>query len=96
MPEEQTQAEKSLKIEILEKMTDLATAGFGLVAALAWNDAIKLFFETVFQKTGGIIAQFAYAIIITVIIVIITLKLGKITDLAKKQLVKKGQNDQNS
>lgn len=80
----QTPSPKSLKSEVLEKMTDLATAGFGLVAALAWNEAIKSLFATLFPTAGNIIAQFVYAVIITVIVVIITLKLGKLADLAKK------------
>lgn len=77
---------KSLKIEILEKMSSLATAGFGLVAALAWNDAIKSAFALIFPKTGNLIAQFIYAIIITVIVVFITLRLSKLIDLTKRQL----------
>jgi len=74
----------SLKLEIVQKMTDLATAGFGLVAALAWNDAIKGLFTVIFPQTGSIIAQFVYAALITVIIVLITVKLGKISDFFKK------------
>lgn len=60
---------KDLKLEILEKMSTLVTAGFGLVAALAWNEAIKKLFETIFGKQSGLIAMFGYAIIITVIVV---------------------------
>ena len=75
---------KSLKAEVLDKMTDLATAGFGLVAALAWNDAIKSLFSIIFPQAGNVIAQFVYAVIITALVVFITMKLGKLTDLAKK------------
>ncbi len=92
MSEQKTTEQKSLHIEILEKMTDLATAGFGLVAALAWNDAIKSLFSAIFPQAGNIIAQFIYAAVITVFIVIITLRLGKITDFAKKQLEKDKKN----
>ncbi len=83
------QEKQSLKVEILSKMTDLATAGFGLVAALAWNEAIKSLFEMIFPKAGNVIAQFLYAILITALIVVITLKLGKITEFAKREKVKK-------
>jgi len=90
MPEEiKTSAEtKSLKAEVLDKMTDLATAGFGLVAALAWNDAIRSLFSIIFPQAGNVIAQFVYAIILTVIIVFITIKLGKLANFAKGQLEK--------
>ncbi|OGY50527.1 MAG: hypothetical protein A3B89_01875 [Candidatus Buchananbacteria bacterium RIFCSPHIGHO2_02_FULL_40_13] len=80
----QIQNQKSLKLEILSKMTDLATAGFGLVAALAWNEAISSLFIAIFPQAGNIIAKFVYAVIITVLVVFITMKLGKLTDLAKK------------
>lgn len=96
MSEEKTTEQKSLRIEILEKMTGLATAGFGLVAALAWNDAIKALFSAIFPQAGNIIAQFVYAGIITIIIVIITVKLGKITDFAKQQLKKDKKNSPES
>ncbi|MDO8669726.1 MAG: DUF5654 family protein [Candidatus Buchananbacteria bacterium] len=79
---------KSLKLEVLNKMTDLATAGFGLVAAIAWNDAIKALFMIIFPTTGTVIAQFVYAIIVTIIIVMVTIKLGKLTDVAKKTSLK--------
>jgi len=79
---------KSLKIEILEKMSSLATAGFGLVAALAWNDAIKSLFSLLLPENGNIIAQFIYAGVITIIIVLVTIKLGKLTDVAKKTSLK--------
>ena len=79
---------KSLKLEILDKMSSLATAGFGLVAALAWNDAIKSLFDVILPQTGTIIAQFIYAGVITIIIVLITIKLGKLTDIVKKTSLK--------
>ena len=34
--------EEPLKVIVLDKIAVLVTAAFGLVAALAWNDAIKL------------------------------------------------------
>ncbi len=82
-----------LNYEILQKMSDLATAGFGLVAALAWNEAIKSLFEKIFPKTGGIIAKFIYAAIITAVVVFITIRLGKLVNLAKKRLVGDENND---
>ncbi|MFA6255145.1 MAG: DUF5654 family protein [Patescibacteria group bacterium] len=81
-----TSAEKkSLKIEILEQIAALATSGFGLVAALAWNEAIKALFATFFPEPGGnIFALFIYALFITIIVVIITVQLGRAVNLAKQ------------
>lgn len=79
----------NLKIEILEKVADLATTGFGLVAALAWNDAIKELFTKIFPQPGGsIFAKFGYAVLITVLVVIITVQLGRLINVAKNTLNK--------
>ena len=88
---EEHQEKKDLKLEILEKVSTLATAGFGLVAALAWNDAIKAMFDSLFPAPGdNLAAKFSYALVITILIVIITIQLGRAVNLAKKQL-KKGK-----
>ncbi len=77
---------RRLRLEIIQKMVDLATAGFGLVAALAWNEAINSLFMVLFPKSGNIIAKFLYAGLITALVVLVTLKLGKILDVAKKEI----------
>jgi len=83
-----TQEEKkNLKVEVLEKVSTLATAGFGLVAALAWNDAIKAIFTQLFpQPSDNLTALIGYAVVITVIVVIITIHLGRLVNLAKSKL----------
>jgi len=82
-----SEEKKSLKIEILEQVASLATSGFGLVAALAWNEAIKALFAEFFPQPGGnIFALFIYALLITILVVIITVQLGRAVNLAKKQL----------
>ena len=66
--------------EYLKTMIQLATTAFGLVAALAWNEAIKALFKEIFGTTSGIISLFIYAIIVTIAVVIITGKLGKLAE----------------
>ena len=84
---------KDLKLEILEKMSTLVAAGFGLVAALAWNDAIKKLFEMIFGKQSELIAMFGYAVIVTLIVVFITIKLGKAVNRMKEEISKKENKD---
>ena len=48
----------ALKLELVEKMTTLVAAGFGLVAGLAWNQAIQDLFKLLFPEQGGLIAKF--------------------------------------
>lgn len=77
---------KDLKLEILEKMSTLVTAGFGLVAALAWNEAIKKLFEVIFGKASNLMAMFGYAIIVTVIVVLVTMKIGRAVNRLKGEI----------
>ena len=47
-------------------------AGFGLVAGLAWNEAIKSLIEYLFPiKQNTLLAKFVYAVLITLVIVIL-------------------------
>lgn len=75
---------KKLRQELLKQMVTLSTAGFGLVAALAWNEAIQSFVKEYVDKYisvgSGIISRFIYAIIITIFAVFVTYQLTKITD----------------
>ncbi|OQX71111.1 hypothetical protein B6D52_02665 [Candidatus Parcubacteria bacterium 4484_255] len=62
-----------------EKTITLILGGFGLVAALAWNEAIKSLFEELFEKSGTLISKFVYAILVTIIVVIVSMQLKKIS-----------------
>lgn len=69
-----------MKSEIIDKFTVLITSAFGLVAALSWNDAIKGFMQQLGLEHYG---PWAYAIIVTLLAVIITLILGWLAQRAK-------------
>ena len=60
----------TLKTEVLDKMAALVTAAFGLVAALAWNDAIKAIFKEIFGDANAIGPMLIYASMVTIIAVI--------------------------
>jgi len=66
-----------MKSETLKTMITLATSAFGLVAALAWNSAITELFKKIFGSAQGIIGLFVYAIVVTVIAVMVTTHLGR-------------------
>ncbi|MBV9455088.1 MAG: hypothetical protein JOZ19_13380 [Rubrobacter sp.] len=52
--------------EILNKFSDLITTALGLVAALAWSEAIQQLFRQLFGETGGALAaEFFYAFVVT-------------------------------
>ncbi len=78
----------STRLELIEKMTTLVSAGFGLVAGLAWNEAIQSLFKLWFPEQGSLIAKFLYAIVVTVIVVIVTTRLSRASNKIKEQLSK--------
>ncbi|MBI4135375.1 hypothetical protein HY477_01425 [Candidatus Uhrbacteria bacterium] len=81
----QDQNRKSIKIEIVEKLSTLMAAGFGLVAALAWNDAIQSLFQAIFPSASNVVAKFIYAVLITVLVVLVTTRLARLADRLKKE-----------
>ena len=72
-----------MKKEVIEKIAALITAAFGLVAALAWNDAIKAIFKEIFGTADNITAMLFYAILITIIAVLATIWIGKAAEKSK-------------
>ena len=69
--------EPPMKILVVDKMSALITAAFGLVAALAWNEAIKAIFKEVFGSSETIAPMLAYAITVTVVAVILTILVAR-------------------
>ena len=81
-----------LRAEIQEKTLTYAIAAMGLVAGLAWNDAIKASIDFWFPlKENSLMAKFIYALAITVLVVIFTVYLMKI--LGKKPSDGGGNNN---
>ena len=61
---------------ILQTMITLAAAALGLVAALAWNEAIKALIRKVLGEDDSLAGLFIYAILATAIAVIVLLVLA--------------------
>jgi hypothetical protein len=55
--------------EILDKFSQLITTALGLVAALAWNDAIQTLFQQFLGTVGGALAaKLFYAVLVTSVV----------------------------
>ncbi len=82
-----------LHLAILKQMGTLATSGFGLVAALAWNNVIQELvnnhIKPYLPQGSSLISLLLYAIIITSLAVIVTYNLsriiGRIEDVGKNK-----------
>ena len=72
------------KIMFLETTAALITSAFGLVAALAWNEAIKAAIAMWLSADDEVIGLVIYALIVTVIAVIATLLIAMALAKAKE------------
>ena len=72
-----------MKKDVMEKLAALITAAFGLVAALAWNDTIKTIFKSIFGTADSIAAMLVYAVVVTIIAVVVTIQIAKAAEKSK-------------
>lgn len=73
---------QELPVMIIKNIITLASSGFGVVIALAWNEAIqtlvKSYIDPYLGKNSGLLSMFIYAIIVTVLAVIVSMQLTTI------------------
>lgn len=85
---EKKSLDKKFHIELIRQMLTLATASFGLVAALAWNSLIQEFVNQYIKKwlpgNGGILSLLTYAVLITLLAVFVTYQLSKLLQRVNK------------
>jgi Family of unknown function (DUF5654) len=71
-----------MPLAVIKNMITLATSGFGLVVALAWNEVIKTaveqYIDPILGKAGGLISLFVYATLMTLLAVLVTMQLASL------------------
>lgn len=72
------QAAKAQLQMVLQTVITLASAALGLVAALAWNEAIKAAMKELLGAEDNLAGLFTYAILATVIAIAVVLILARI------------------
>ena len=71
--------------DVLDKFSEFIITALELVAALAWNEAIQQLFTQLYGEAGGAIAaKFGYAVIITLVVIVATISVGRAAERAKK------------
>ena len=78
--------EPPMKILIVDKMSALIAVAFGLVAALAWNEAIKAIFKEIFGTVESIVPMLIYAIVVTIAAVVLTILVARTLSKMKAEL----------
>jgi len=67
--------------EFKHQITTLIFGAFSLVAALAWNDAIRASIDAIYPiAQGGLLAKFIYALLVTAIVVIVSVIVAKLNE----------------
>lgn len=61
-------------------MIALATVAFGLLAAGAWNKFIADLIAIFLKPGSGVLAELVYAILVTIIAIVVIQALGKLAD----------------
>lgn len=69
-----------MPLAIVKNMIALATSGFGVVVALAWNEAIKktviTYIDPFLGEKSGVASLFIYAVIVTLLAVVVTMQMA--------------------
>ena len=79
---------RRVEFEFFRTVSTLIVSAFGLVAALAWNTAITKILEDYFilKPTSSIWSWLVYAIMVTILAVVVTVYLGHIARRLEEQL----------
>jgi hypothetical protein len=87
---------RELPLALVKSMAALATSGFGLVVALAWNEFIKKvveeFINPYLGRGSSTVSLLIYAVIMTILAVVITMQLAtlqKKLELIEERYLKK-------
>lgn len=83
---------KELPAAVVKQMLSLTTSGFGLVAALAWNEVVKEIIESYVKpylpQGSSLVSLLLYALIVTTLAVTVTLQLATLSQRLEAKKVK--------
>lgn len=72
---------KKIRMEARRQTLGYILAALGLVAGLAWNEAIKDAIDQFFKSSSDTLtAKFIYAVIVTIVVVLLSMVLIKLKD----------------
>ncbi len=84
MAKKESKKQTRIHLAILQQIVTLSTSGFGVVAALAWNNVIQELVTTHIKpylpKGSSILSLFIYATIVTILAVVVTIQLSRLIE----------------
>ncbi|MDH4358664.1 MAG: DUF5654 family protein [Candidatus Berkelbacteria bacterium] len=69
---------RELKAETTKTFATLLTSAFGLIAAFAWNDFVRGTINRYIAPGQGLKSQLLYAILVTLLAIVVSFQLGKL------------------
>ena len=78
-----TRLARELNAKFTETLSTLLTTAFGLVAAFAWNEVVKSVISKYIAPGSTILSQLIYALLVTLLAVLISFQLGKLAAIYK-------------
>jgi len=79
-------AAEKFRLQFLQALSSLIIAAFGLVAALAWNEAIKAAVKIVFGTADDLMGMLVYALLVTILAVIATMLITRAVDRSRARI----------
>ena len=64
--------------DVFERVVTLIIAALGLIAALAWDEALRHIFQKIFGGKVTLLEEILYALFITTLAALVSVKLGKL------------------
>ena len=74
---------REFNAQFIETLNTLLTTAFGLVAAFAWNEVVKSVINKYISPGSTVISQLIYAILVTLLAVVVSFQLGKLVAIYK-------------
>lgn len=66
--------------QFIATMIALASAAFGVVAALAWNAFITELVKAYLPEQAGLVGLFVYAVVVTIVAVLVLMWLARLAE----------------
>ena len=76
---------KKIRSDFFKTVSTLVVSAFGFVAALAWNNAIVELINKYLAPGKSLWSWFIYAILVTILAVLITVYLGRLAEKHKEE-----------
>ncbi len=80
---------KHFHFNLLERSITIVIGAMGLIAALAWDEALKHLFDKIFGEEKTLNEEFFYALIVTAFAALISLTIGRAYAKRKRRMIKK-------